>query len=87
MAYYELRLFSKTEKHPEGYCFQVAYYTKKVLGLEQFDGCVERAKDWHKIFEAEKIPLNKRPFADFIQLVCRDEEATWLDEVATWKYQ
>jgi hypothetical protein len=85
--YYELRLFSKSEKHPHGYCFQVAQYSSPIKGLDEFGKAVELAEKNHKTFDAAKMPKLSRPFAQNIQLVRFHDTAGWLDEVATWEYQ
>ena len=86
--HYELRLFSKSEKYPSGYCFQVAHYSNAVLALEQFGKSVELAEGSHKSLADAKMPAKAHEIlASYIQLVRRHDAATYLDQVATWEYQ
>lgn len=85
---YELRLFSKSEKYPSGYCFQTAHYSNAVLALEQFGKAVELAEGCHKSLADAKMPAKAHEIlASHIQLVRFNDAATYLDQVATWEYQ
>lgn len=80
--YYELRWFSNRPDHADLYCFNVRTFDSEKFAIEAFNeakGITEKCWD---VFAKHNLTP---PVASMLQLVARDDECTWLDEIKLWE--
>lgn len=80
--YYELRWFSNRPEHDEPYCFSLVTFESEKVAVEEFNKYKENLQKTWDVFAKHNLTP---PVASMLQLVARDDQATWLDEVKLWE--
>ena len=89
--YYELRWFSDHPDYADPYCFNLeTFYNEKkaIAAFNETKDITEKCTNdlqklggvWIELLNSKQVPV-----ASMIQLVARDDRATWLDEIKLWK--
>lgn len=80
--YYELRWFSNRPDHAYPYCFNVRTFDSEKIAIAAFNETKEiTEKCWNDLAELGM----EAPVASMLQLVARDDECTWLDQIKVWE--
>jgi len=89
--YYELRWFSDHPDYEHPYCFNLKTFYNEKQAIEAFnetkditEKCTNDLKKlggvWIELLNSKQVPV-----ASMIQLVARDNQSTWLDEIKLWE--
>jgi hypothetical protein len=80
--YFELRYFSNRPDHAYPYCFNVKTFICEKKAIEAFNETKDiTEKCWNDLAAVGM----EAPVASMLQLVARNDESTWLDEIKLWE--
>ena len=80
--YYELRYFSNHPDYADPYCFNVRTFDREKIAIEVFNETKDiTEKCWNDL---AKLGM-EAPVASMLQLVARDDQCIWLDEIKVWE--